>query len=145
MYLNREALWAIVRERAVMDRMDFLDAWANTGNEPVSNEIKAVIERFKNLKGVAFKDALLQDREGVRLAFHSAECWYEGLFDAQVGLEKKKALSAYKKVREARIKLFGLTEQEVVIKRSVSIPTHKIPLFLESGLTPEEFLAAQQT
>jgi hypothetical protein len=145
MYLNREALWAMVRDRAVMDRMDFLEAWSNTGNEPAINEIKSVIERFKGLKGVAFKDALLRDRDGVRLAFHSAECWYTGLYDAQVGLEKKKALSAYKRVREARLKVLGHTEQEVVIKRSVSIPIHNIPLFLESGMTPEEFLATQKT
>jgi hypothetical protein len=125
----------------MMDRRDYLEAWANTGNEIVLSETRAEIERFKSLKGAGFKDALLMDREGVRLAFLAAECWYSGLYDAQVGQEKRKALSAYKRVRGVRLKLFGKTNNEEMIERCVSVPIHKVGELVNSGLAPKEFLA----
>ena len=139
--MNRETLWPIVRERAKMDRLDYLEAWGNTGNELVLSETRAEIERFKSLKGAGFKDALLMDREGVRLAFLAAECWYSGLYDAQVGQEKRKALAAYKRIREVRLKLFGKTQAETMMERSVSVPIHKVGELVKSGLAPIEFLA----
>ncbi|MDT8992718.1 hypothetical protein RQP54_17735 [Curvibacter sp. APW13] len=139
--MNRETLWPIVRERATMDRLDYLDAWGNTGNEAVLCETQAEIDRFNALKGVGFKDALRMDREGVRLAFLSAECWYSGLYDAQVGQEKRKALAAYKRVREVRLKLFGETQNEAMMERCVSVPIHKVGELVKSGLAPTEFLA----
>ncbi len=139
--MNRETLWPIVRERATMDRLDYLEAWGNTGNENVLNETRAEIERFKTLKGTGFKDALLMDREGVRLAFLAAEYWYSGLYDAQVGREKRKALAGYKRVREVRLKLFGKTQNETMMERCVSVPTHKVGELVKSGLAPTDFLA----
>jgi hypothetical protein len=124
-----------------MDRLAYLEAWGKTGNEAVLGGTRAEIERFKALKGASFKSALLMDREGVRLAFLAAECWYSGLYEAQVGQEKRRALAGYKRVREVRLKLFGKTQNETMMERCVSVPIHKVGELVKSGLAPTEFLA----
>ena len=139
--MNRETLWPVVRERAVMDRESFLDAWSGTGNTRVMDDTNAEIARFNALKGKTFKDSLASDPEGVRLAMLCAESWYSGSEDAQVGREKRHAAAMYKRVRDLRSRLFGQTRLEAMCDNSISVPIHKIRDMEKSGLAPREFLA----
>jgi len=138
--VNRDALWVIIIDRAIEDRMAYRDAWSNTGDDCAIAEIATEIAGHKALKKHAFMVALAADREGVRLAMLAAECWCEGLFGAQVSSEKKAALTKLRQVRDLRKKLFGLTINEVKIQNSVSVPMHKIQDVFASGLTPMEYL-----
>jgi hypothetical protein len=124
-----------------MDRESFLEAWNGTGNVQVINDTKSEIARFNALKGKTFKDSLVADREGVRLAMLSAESWYSGSEDAQVGREKRHAAAMFKRAHNLRSKLFGKTRIEAMCDNSVSVPMHKIREMEKSGLAPREFLA----
>lgn len=139
--MNRDTLWTIVRERAVMDRECFLDAWSGTGDVEVIDTTNAEIARFNAIKGKTFKDSLVADREGVRLALLCAESWYSGSKSAQVGREKRHATAMYKRTHELRLKLFGQTWLEAMCDNSVSVPIHKVWDLVKSGLEPHEFLA----
>lgn len=139
--MNRETLWPTVRERAVMDRESFLDAWSGTGDAQVIDDTNAAIARFNAIKGKTFKDSLVADREGVRLALLCAESWYSGSQSAQVGREKRHAAAIYKRAHELRMKLFGNTQLETMLKNTVSVPIHKISDMEKSGLAPRDFLA----
>lgn len=133
-------LWSQVQERAIRDREDYLDAWRGTGNEAVIRDIEAEIARTKALKGLQLARAIAVDREGVRLAFLAAQCWFESLADAGVGAEKTAATVMANRVTEKRIKLFGRTRLEVEMARAVSVPTHQVGKMVQSGLAPSEFL-----
>ena len=124
-----------------MDRESFLDAWNGTGNVQVIDDTNAEIARINALKGKTFKDSLVADREGVRLAMLFAESWYSGSEDAQVGREKRHAAAMFKRVHDLRSKLFGQTRLEAMCDNSVSVPIHKIRDLEKSGLAPREFLA----
>ena len=139
--VNRETLWPIARERAVLDREDFLDAWSGTGDSQVIDDTNVEIARFNAIKGKTFKDSMATDREGVRLALLCAESWYSGSADAQVGREKHHATAMYKRVNELRLKLFGKNKLEEIFDNSVAVPIHKIKDLEKSGLTPRDFLA----
>jgi len=124
-----------------MDREGFLDAWSGTDNSQMIDDTNAEIARFNAIKGKTFKDSLVTDREGVRLALLCAESWYLGSASAQVGREKRHAAAMYKRVHELRSKLFGRTRLEAMCENSVSVPIHKISDMKKSGLAPREFLA----
>ena len=126
-----------------MDRVSFLDAWSGTGNNQVIDDTKAEIARFNAIKGKTFKESLVADREGVRLALLCAESWYSGSKDAQVDREKRHAAAMYKRVQELRKKLFGKTQLETMIGNAVAVPMHKIIDMEKSGLAPREFLNHQ--
>jgi hypothetical protein len=134
--MNRESLWPTVCDRALMDRESFLEAWSGTGDNQVKDDINAEIARFRLLKGKTLKESMAADREGVRLAMLSAECWYLGTESAQVGREKKHAAAMYKRVHEVRSKLFGRTKLESMIANSVSVPLHKVKDLIKVGLDP---------
>lgn len=124
-----------------MDRESFLDAWSGTDNTQVVGDTSAEIARFQALKGKAFKEALDADREGVRLALLSAEFWFSGVQVAQVGREKRKAATMYRRVHDLRSKTFGRTRLEAMVESAVAVPIHMAGELLKSGLAPTEFLA----
>lgn len=138
MAFNRESLWKIAVNKAVLDRHAFLDAWGGTGNTEVLQQTGEEIDRFLAFKGKSFKEALVADREGVRLALLSSENWFEGLADAQVGKEKRAAASLFKQVNALRCKLFGLTRVEFELSKMVSVPMHKVLELMKSGLGHSE-------
>ena len=139
---TKKSLWAKIQEMAVLDRESYLDAWKNTGNEKLIIEIEDEIARTKALKGLQLTKAMITDREGVRLAFLAAQCWFEALADSQVGAEKTLAIAMAKRVTEKRNKLFGRTKLEAMVVDTVSVPIHKVGQMLQSGLPPREFLDA---
>jgi len=136
--LNRESLWKIVVNKAVLDRHAFLDAWEGTGNTEVLQQTGEEIARFLAFKGKSFKEAVAADREGVRLTLLSSENWFEGLADAQVGKEKRAAASTFKQVNALRCKLFGLTRMESEMSKMVSVPMHKVLEMVKTGLAQPE-------
>lgn len=140
----RQSLWAKVRDRAVQDRESYLDAWANTGNATVIAEIEADIARIRALKDHTLSQALSKDPEGVRVAFHAAQCWYESLEASQIGNEKALAAAMAKRVVAKRLSLFGRTPMEKAFGNSVSVPINKVAKMIESGLSPSEFLKTLQ-
>lgn len=127
--MNRDTLWTIARERAVLDRQEFLACYGG-----VNADAESEIERFHVFKGMPFKESMSLDREGVRLALLAAECWYTGSCDAQVGREKRHASAMYKRVHELRCKLFGLTRLESEMRKCVSVPLHEVGEIMKAGL-----------
>lgn len=139
--MNRDAFWAVARDKAVLDRESFADAWGGTGNVENITQTNAEITRFNALNGLTFKQSLKADTEGVRLALLAAQCWYESLADSQAGNERRSAATMARQVTDLRMHLFGCTQLESVIQNSVSVPIHLVGKLLESGLAPAEFLA----
>lgn len=138
--MNRNEIWTTVRRVAILDREEFLEAWEGTDNQEVISDTCTKIERFKKLKATDFKAAMDADSEGVRQALLSAEIWFRGLSDANVGKEKRHAQAMYKRVFKLRMNLFGKTQTEAVIENCVSVPIHRVTKLIESGMSPSEFL-----
>lgn len=112
--MTQNELWAIVIDKALLDRADFLKAWEGC-DAKVEAQTELLIEHIRKLKGVSFRAALLADRPTVREAFLSAELWYKSLSDAQVGQEAKLARATYLRINALRVKTFGRTKLEQIL------------------------------
>ena len=126
MALNRESLWKIVAYTAVLNHRTFFDAWEGTGNSKVLQQIGEEIVRLMTVTQKSFKEAVAADSEGVRLALLASENWFDGLADAQVGKEKRAAVSLFKQIKVLRCKLFGITQLEFEMSKMVAVPMHEV-------------------
>jgi hypothetical protein len=127
--------WSMVRERAVRDRESYLEAWGETGNLEVIAQTNAEISRFNAFKGMTFKQSLVADKEGVRLALLCAEIWYESLAECQVGKEKQEAIKILRRVYNLRMKLFGQTRIEAALSH------HRTHALIPGKIFPTELFA----
>lgn len=111
-----KAFLRLVIDNAILDRESFLDAIANTNDEALIKETSGDIARIKAISGLTLRAALAADPETVRLAALYAECWFEGLADAQAG-KKERADAAAKlaKIRKFRMSQFGRTQMEQMV------------------------------
>jgi hypothetical protein len=117
--MNQNEIWALAREKAVEDRLEFATC---VGEGQMFESAQSEIKRFKAMKGYTYSQARAADGEGVRLALLAAECYYQGLKDAQIGKEKRSAAAMFKRVNSLRVKHFGLTKLEVMVSKATRVP-----------------------
>lgn len=116
--MKQNELWAMVIDKALLDRADFLKAWEG-GDAKVEAQTELLIKHIRKLQGTTLKAALLADRPTVREAFLSAELWYQSLSQAQVDKEAKIALSTYTRIKALRVKTFGRTKLEQILGEAI--------------------------
>jgi len=124
-YLKLDDLFKLIVTHAESDRLAFIDAFSD--DSPMIEETRIEIENIKAISGMSFKSAMIADQESVRLACMFAEYWYEGLADANLaGREFIAARSMFKKIRTLRLRCFGLTRTEVLIRNGRSCPVKDV-------------------
>lgn len=56
--MNRELLWPILGDTAVMDRISYVDAWSGASNPEATEGTNAEITRLHALNGKSFEERL---------------------------------------------------------------------------------------
>lgn len=127
-YLKQADLLKRIIASAEKDREGFIGAVGH--DSEMAEETRGEMARIQAVAGKPLREALLSDREAVRLACLFSESWYYGLADAQVGAEKKQAFAMWKTVHAFRMKTFGKTEMESRMAGAISVDVTKIHDFL---------------
>jgi hypothetical protein len=104
-----------------MDRLSYIDAVGHESDDGLLT--KALVSNMKTLIGKPVKTLEESECETLRLAFIYAESWFDSVADAYHNkcAEARCARSYYRKLHEYRVKRWGITKYEAMIKNAKTV------------------------